>query len=46
VIARLWNRPSGERTPAEDAATFDKIFDQAMADALSEGVIRQFASRF
>lgn len=33
---------------AEDTATFDKIFDQAMtmADAMSDGVIRQFASRF
>lgn len=33
---------------SEDTATFDKIFDQAMmmADALSDGVIRQFASRF
>jgi hypothetical protein len=33
---------------SDDAATFDKIFDQAMhmADALSDGVIRQFASRF
>lgn len=32
----------------EDTATFDRIYDQAMmmADALSEGVIRQFASRF
>jgi hypothetical protein len=31
-----------------DATTFDQIFDQAMmmADALSDGVIRQFASRF
>jgi hypothetical protein len=31
-----------------DASTFDQIFDQAMmmADALSDGVIRQFASRF
>ena len=33
---------------AEDAATFDKIFDQAMmmADALADGVIRQFPARF
>lgn len=32
----------------EDTATFDRIFDQAMmmADALSDGVIRQFPSRF
>ena len=32
----------------EDAATFDRIYDQAMmmADALSDGVIRQFPSRF
>lgn len=32
----------------DDAATFDKVFDQAMhmADALSDGVIRQFATRF
>jgi hypothetical protein len=32
----------------EDTATFDKIFDQSMmmADALSDGVIRQFAARF
>jgi hypothetical protein len=33
---------------SEDTANFDRIFDQAMmmADALSNGVIRQFASRF
>ena len=32
----------------EDTATFDRIYDQAMmmADALSDGVIRQFPSRF
>ena len=32
----------------EDSATFDRIFDQAMtmADALSDGVIRQFPARF
>ena len=32
----------------DDTATFDRIFDQAMsmADALSDGVIRQFPSRF
>jgi hypothetical protein len=37
-----------ERNWSEDTATFDKIFDQAMmmADALSDGVIRQFATRF
>ena len=37
-----------QRNWTEDAATFDKIFHQAMmmADALSDGVIRQFASRF
>jgi hypothetical protein len=37
-----------EQKWSEDTATFDKIFDQAMmmADALSDGVIRQFASRF
>ncbi|HSL68901.1 MAG TPA: hypothetical protein VK864_01600, partial [Longimicrobiales bacterium] len=33
---------------SEDVANFDKIFDQAMtmADALADGVIRQFAARF
>jgi hypothetical protein len=33
---------------SDDTATFDQIFDQAMgmADALSDGVIRQFAARF
>jgi hypothetical protein len=32
----------------EDTATFDRIYDQAMmmADALSDGVIRQFPARF
>jgi hypothetical protein len=32
----------------EDIATFDRIYDQAMAmaDALSSGVIRQFPARF
>ena len=32
----------------EDAAVFDRIYDQAMAmaDALSDGVIRQFPARF
>jgi len=33
---------------SEDTANFDKIFDQAMhmADALSEGVVKQFPARF
>jgi hypothetical protein len=37
-----------QRNWSADAATFDRIFDQAMmmADALSDGVIRQFPSRF
>jgi hypothetical protein len=37
-----------QRNWAEDSATFDKIFDQSMmmADALSDGVVRQFAARF
>jgi hypothetical protein len=37
-----------QRNWTEDTATFDKILDQSMmmADALSDGVIRQFAARF
>lgn len=37
-----------EQNWREDTATFDRIYDQAMmmADALSDGVIRQFPSRF
>ena len=37
-----------QRNWSQDAATFDRIFDQAMmmADALADGVIRQFPSRF
>lgn len=37
-----------QRKWSEDTAMFDRIFDQAMsmADALSDGVIRQFATRF
>jgi hypothetical protein len=37
-----------KRNWREDVATFDRVFDQAMemADALSNGLIRQFASRF
>ena len=37
-----------QRNWSQDAAIFDKIFDQAMtmADALSAGVIRQFPARF
>ena len=37
-----------QRNWGEDAANFDRIFDQAMAmaDALSSGVIAQHADRF
>jgi hypothetical protein len=37
-----------EQRWTDDTATFDRVFDQAMsmADALSQGVIQQFASRF
>ncbi len=46
--------PTGEATArikgngADDAATFDKIFNQilGMADALTDGIVKQFPARF
>ncbi|HUP49302.1 MAG TPA: glycosyltransferase [Thermoanaerobaculia bacterium] len=37
-----------KRNWAEDVATFDKIFEQAMmmADALTDGIVKQFPGRF
>ncbi len=42
TVARL------KKNWTEEISTFDKIYDQAMmmADALSDGIIRQFPDRF